>query len=359
MAQLRDTVVSGSLRATDTIYSTTNQFQILKIPTSSNGTTYGVGSNGQVLKSNGTSVYWASDNNTTSLTSMTGTLGVDHGGTGATTAAAARTNLGLGSVSNNTALNSSTGTKGDIIYWSAANTPARLGANTTTTPKYLCMTSSAPVWQEIIPTSNLDLTAITTAEIDAIITGNSSGTLTVPTKTSQLTNDSNFLVNTNNMINLNSYGAAIGMTSTSTSSAKKFEVNSNYTSYLNGSVNVAGVATFSGGITGVTNYTTGEVLTGGTWIDGKPLYRRTYVFNAAGTISLSDLNYDFIHIIDMVANTKYSNANDIWTGTYYWGSTADRLHIYIDQDGLKLRFGTSVTLYRGAWVTVEYTKATT
>lgn len=63
MAQLKDTVVSGSLRATDTIYSTTNQFQILKIPTSSNGTTYGPGTNGQILKSNGTSVYWASDNN--------------------------------------------------------------------------------------------------------------------------------------------------------------------------------------------------------------------------------------------------------------------------------------------------------
>jgi len=66
MASLKDTVVSGSLRATDTIYSTTNQFQILHIPTSSNGTTYGPGTSGQVLKSNGTSVYWASDNNTDS-----------------------------------------------------------------------------------------------------------------------------------------------------------------------------------------------------------------------------------------------------------------------------------------------------
>jgi hypothetical protein len=63
MAQLRDTVVSGSLRATDTIYSTTNQFQILRIPETSNGTTYGPGTNGQILKSNGTSVYWASDSN--------------------------------------------------------------------------------------------------------------------------------------------------------------------------------------------------------------------------------------------------------------------------------------------------------
>lgn len=104
MAQLKDTVVSGSLRATDTIYSTTNQFQILKIPTSSNGTAYGVGDNGQILKSNGTSVYWANDNDTTNLTSMTGTLGLEHGGTGSATAEGARTNLGLGSLAIKSAL---------------------------------------------------------------------------------------------------------------------------------------------------------------------------------------------------------------------------------------------------------------
>ena len=43
----------------------TDQVRIKKIwaPTSSNGTTFGTGTNGQVLKSNGTSVYWASDSN--------------------------------------------------------------------------------------------------------------------------------------------------------------------------------------------------------------------------------------------------------------------------------------------------------
>lgn len=41
------------------------QLNTLKLPTSSNGTTYGVGSSGQVLKSNGSTVYWGSDSNTT------------------------------------------------------------------------------------------------------------------------------------------------------------------------------------------------------------------------------------------------------------------------------------------------------
>lgn len=63
MASLKDTMVSGSLRATDTLYGTTLQTQIIKAPTSSGGTTYGPGSNGQVLKSNGTTAYWGADNN--------------------------------------------------------------------------------------------------------------------------------------------------------------------------------------------------------------------------------------------------------------------------------------------------------
>ena len=110
MAQLKDTVVSGSLRATDTLYSTTAQFQILRAPTVSNGTTYGPGTNGNFLKSNGTSVYWASlsisDIPTLSIIDKTnGTLTVARGGTGATDATGARTNLGLGSMATETAAN--------------------------------------------------------------------------------------------------------------------------------------------------------------------------------------------------------------------------------------------------------------
>jgi len=64
MAMLKDTVIAGSLRATDSLLTTTVQMQILHIPTTSNGTIFGPGTNGQVLKSNGTSVYWASDTDT-------------------------------------------------------------------------------------------------------------------------------------------------------------------------------------------------------------------------------------------------------------------------------------------------------
>ena len=70
MAQLKDSVVSGNLRVTDSTLTDTLQTKIIKAPTSSGGTTYGPGTSGQVLKSNGTTVYWGSDNN-----SVTGVKG--------------------------------------------------------------------------------------------------------------------------------------------------------------------------------------------------------------------------------------------------------------------------------------------
>jgi hypothetical protein len=73
MAQLKSTTVAGSLRATDTVYADTVQAKVIEAPTASNGTTYGPGTSGQVLKSNGSSVYWASDSNSDTNVTQTAT----------------------------------------------------------------------------------------------------------------------------------------------------------------------------------------------------------------------------------------------------------------------------------------------
>ena len=60
--------------ATDVIVDTGgNSIKTNKVlaPTASGGTTYGAGSSGQVLKSNGTNVYWASDNNSDTQVTQT------------------------------------------------------------------------------------------------------------------------------------------------------------------------------------------------------------------------------------------------------------------------------------------------
>jgi hypothetical protein len=70
MAQLKDSIISGNLRVTDTTLTNTLQVITVKAPTTSGGTTYGPGTSGQVLKSNGTTIYWGSDSN-----SVTGVKG--------------------------------------------------------------------------------------------------------------------------------------------------------------------------------------------------------------------------------------------------------------------------------------------
>ena len=182
MAQLKDTLVQGSLRVTDKIYSDTIYLKSIFAPTTSDGNTLSAGTNGYTLKTNGSSVYWAADDNNTytlsdlggvgtvsasgtspltlsasksgttvTITGSIGTVPVTKGGTGATTAADARTNLGLGSMATETASNyisKSIGTtKGDIIYWSAAGTPVRLGIGST--GHFLKATANGPAYSAL------------------------------------------------------------------------------------------------------------------------------------------------------------------------------------------------------------------
>ena len=58
--------LSGGTLSGDVIFKDSKVVQLntLKVPTAAGGSTYGAGTNGQVLKTNGTTVYWGSDNNT-------------------------------------------------------------------------------------------------------------------------------------------------------------------------------------------------------------------------------------------------------------------------------------------------------
>lgn len=90
MAQLKDLLVNGASHLIGDVFTNKIQITSLHAPTTAGGTTYGAGTNGQVLKSNGTNVYWAADNNAggtvTSITLIAGTgISLDTNNTAITT----------------------------------------------------------------------------------------------------------------------------------------------------------------------------------------------------------------------------------------------------------------------------------
>lgn len=58
MAQLKDLLVNGVARFISDVFTNKIQITSLSAPTTSGGTTYGAGTSGQALMSNGTSIYW-------------------------------------------------------------------------------------------------------------------------------------------------------------------------------------------------------------------------------------------------------------------------------------------------------------
>jgi len=147
--------------------------------------------------------------------------------------------------------------------------------------------------------------------------------------------------------NVEKDGVAVGMRSSAKDGERLFEVDAGYESR------------FHGGIRGVTDYSLDEAPTGGRWLDGKPLYRRTFAF-ASGAASgsyadISDLDAEFVQVV-MAAIHYTFNGHGYWNSNYYMnGSDYTRFFIDGDNARLYLDFGSNCGI-AGAWATLEYTK---
>ena len=126
MAQLKDLLVSGPSRLIGKLFANEVQLTTLNIPTATNGTTYGPGTSGQTLISNGSSVYWK----TLTVADIGGSdvLPVSKGGTGATVATAGAIVYGNGT---NYALSS--GTSGYVLTSGGSNAPSWVNATNSNT----------------------------------------------------------------------------------------------------------------------------------------------------------------------------------------------------------------------------------
>lgn len=116
-------------------------------------------------------------------------------------------------------------------------------------------------------------------------------------------------------------------------------------------------------IASATSYDIEETLTGGTWIDGKPIYRKTKVFSNADLAGLGDeLDYSaFFPDLETAIDTKYiadftgtggfvSNGDSYAYNITFINKFSDKIINYNSQLGLTLADIVSLTL------TIDYTK---
>lgn len=112
----------------------------------------------------------------------------------------------------------------------------------------------------------------------------------------------------------------------------------------------------------VNSYSTNEVKTGDTWIDGKPIYRKVWVLELSNNA-------------DLDGNLGLTNTNNFWinegksfikgsdqslpTNFYYSSSDWARTWLYKSSGSIHFRFKSPSNLYGNTlYITVEYTKNT-
>jgi len=171
-------------------------------------------------------------------------------------------------------------------------------------------------------------------------------------------------------------GLSIGKVGTSEQNNPKFECY--YPAKFKQSVEFSGTANFNqpayfqGGITGVTTYpllaagqtATEEQMTGGTWIDGKPIYRKVYSWSGTGSTTITlgdDLPANLDTVVSLNGMGKFPTLSRWYTfpNAYYANSNYDlTAQCNTDTGKLILHFGTTVRSSAVVHIIMEYTKTT-
>lgn len=119
------------------------------------------------------------------------------------------------------------------------------------------------------------------------------------------------------------------------------------------------ISNIGGKVTNLTTYSTNEIKTAETWIDGKPIYRKTYSF----TIPTANQEKLIAHNIENVENIWLSNKSFLKTedncipvnhyrdsGAYIW--------CLANSHDIRIKTGASGWTNKTTYVTIEYTKTT-
>lgn len=152
-------------------------------------------------------------------------------------------------------------------------------------------------------------------------------------------------------------GVAVGMRSTGEATDKKFEVAEDYTSHFYGGI--AGVTTYPLLASGAT--ATDEELTGGKWIDGKPIYRKVFTWSGtlAATNTVGTASSDLGAVVSFSGVAAYANRVRFIPNLYYANDNYN-IGIYIDlgNGNIIVECGSSVRAAATVHIILEYTKTT-
>lgn len=110
-------------------------------------------------------------------------------------------------------------------------------------------------------------------------------------------------------------------------------------------------------------YSTDEMKTGETWIDGKPIYRKTFVFTGitatSASLSFSSSNASETIMVDN-SHSYVSTSSNYSLPVNMYNSSTDYIRTYVNSGDKKLfvEFGSVYTMSKNIYVTLRYTKTT-
>ena len=106
------------------------------------------------------------------------------------------------------------------------------------------------------------------------------------------------------------------------------------------------------------SYSTDEVKTGGKWIDGKPIYRKTISCGALPNTYYKNVNHNITNL-DFVTKCYGFARGGIYRMVLPNASanTANAVEVYVDEMYVVIQAGNDRSGYNG-YITIEYTKTT-
>lgn len=119
------------------------------------------------------------------------------------------------------------------------------------------------------------------------------------------------------------------------------------------------VATKDVGVYGSNSYSTTEKKTGGKWIDGKPIYRKTIDCGALPNATNKTVNHNIANIDKVINQKGWSyNGDSFFPLPYVFINASYQIKLFATKTQIQIETGSDRSGFTETYVTLEYTKTT-